>query len=321
MSKLKDDRKLIYVNIPGTHDSAACYMNRMSFNWARTQNLRIADLLRIGVRRLDIRIVQRNNDISEDEDIITCHGICDCYTTPNCCDFTKVTYKSIILDVKNFLEENPTEAVLFGTYLGRGKNYNALTRAYQIYEKYVGNMSIYFNHDLTMKDVRGKFVSYTKLVDEFDRDNNFIRKRVETILPSTGISDVHRKYQDCATFKTNGNIKIREMRDMFDIYKMTFEEAEIKDKNKEMQFPIAYSISCTGEYDYCLPNPLDQAIIVHSFIQREDCYKKGYYYGWIYMDFANKNTNIKLINSNFTEGEDISLNDFPDLSENIFLKK
>ena len=36
MSKLKDDRKLIYVNIPGTHDSAACYMNRMSFNWART---------------------------------------------------------------------------------------------------------------------------------------------------------------------------------------------------------------------------------------------------------------------------------------------
>ena len=43
-------------------------------------------------------------------------------------------------------------------------------------------MSIYFNHDLTMKDVRGKFVSYTKLVDEFDRDNNFIRKRVETIL-------------------------------------------------------------------------------------------------------------------------------------------
>ena len=182
-------------------------------------------------------------------------------------------------------------------------------------------MSIDYNSNLIMKDIRGKFVNYTKLIDEFDRDNNFIRKRIDTILPSTGISDVHRKYQDCATFKTNGNIKIREMKDMFDIYKMTFEEAEIKEKNKEMQFPIAYSISCTGEYDYCLPNPLDQAIIVHSFIQREDCYKKGYYYGWIYMDFANKNTNIKLINSNFTEGEDISLNDFPDLSENIFLKK
>ena len=39
------------------------------------------------------------------------------------------------------------------------------------------------------------------------------------------------------------------------------------------------------------------------------------------MDFANKNTNIKLINSNFTEGEDIHLDDFPDLSENLFLKK
>jgi hypothetical protein len=88
-----------------------------------------------------------------------------------------------------------------------------------------------------------------------------------------------------------------------------------------MQFPIAYSISCTGEYDYCLPNPLAQAIIVHSFIQRGNCFKKGYYYGWLYMDFANKYTNIKLINSNFTEGEDIHLDDFPDSSENLFLKK
>ena len=314
MSKLKDERKFILVNIPGTHDSAACYMNRISFNWARTQNLRIADLLKIGVRRLDIRIVQRNNDISEDEDIIACHGICDCYTSPNFFDFTKVTYKSIILDVKNFLEENPSEAVLFGTYLGRGNNYNALTRAFQIYEKYVGNMSINFKPELTIKDIRGKFVNYTLFVDEFDRNNNFIRKRINTILPSTGINDVHRKYQDCATFKTNGNIKIREMRDMFDIYKMTFEEAEIKEKNKEMQFPIAYSISCTGEYDYCLPNPLEQAIIVHSFIQRNDVFKKGYYYGWLNMDFANKNTNIRLINSNFSEGEDIILNDIIDSS-------
>ena len=321
MSKIKDDKKLILVNIPGTHDSAACYMNRMSFNWARTQNLRIADLLKIGIRRLDIRIVQGNNDISEDEDIITCHGICDCYTSPNCCDFTKVTYKSIILDVKNFLEENPTEAVLFGTYLGRGNNHNALTRAFEIYEKYVGNMSIDFNGDLTMKDVRGKFVNYTKLEDEFDKDNNFIRKRTNTILPSTGISDVHRKYQDCATFKTNGNIKIREMRDMFDIYKMTLEEAEIKEKNKEMKFPIAYSISCTGESDCCLPNPLAQAIIVHSFIQREDVFKKGYYYGWLYMDFANINTTYRLINSNFAEGEDLIADNNGGSSENLLLKK
>ena len=89
------------------------------------------------------------------------------------------------------------------------------------------------------------------------------------MVSGTGISGVHSKYQNCATFKTNGNIKVKEMKDMFDIYKMTFEEAEIKEKNKEMQFPIAYSISCTGEYDCCLPNPLNQSIIVHSFIQKE----------------------------------------------------
>ena len=91
------------------------------------------------------------------------------------------------------------------------------------------------------------------------------------------------------------------MRDMFNIYKMTLEEAEIKENNKIMPFPISYSISCTGEYNYCLPNPLAQAVIVHSFIQREDVFKNGYYYGWLNMDFANEITTIKLINSNFWE--------------------
>ena len=156
---------------------------------------------------------------------------------------------------------------------------------------------------LTFGETRGKVINYTRLDEEFDKINNLRKITSRTILSSTGINDVHRRYQNCATFKTNGNIKVREMRDMFNIYKMTLEEAEIKDNNKAMQFPIHYSISCTGEYDYCLPNPSDQAIIVHAFIQRENVFKKGYYYGWLNMDFANINTTSQLINSNFSENK------------------
>ena len=305
LSKIDDSKKLILMNIPGTHDSTAYYMNRISFNWARTQNLAISDQLKIGIRRLDVRIIQANNDISLDEDIICCHGICDCYLSPNFGDRRKLTYKSILLDVKKFLEENPTEFVLFGTYLGRGNNDNPIKRAFEIFDKYIGDMSIKYKTDLTLGEVRGKVVNYTILRDEYDNKNVLKRTISQTLVSGTGISGVHSKYQNCATFKTNGNIKVKEMKDMFELYKMTLEEAEIKDKIKELTFPITYSISCTGEYDYCLPNPLNQSIIVHSFIQKEKPFKKGYYYGWLNMDFANINTTNKLIESNFTEEEHI----------------
>ena len=91
------------------------------------------------------------------------------------------------------------------------------------------------------------------------------------------------------------------MQDMFQIYNMTLEEAELKEKSKKITFPIQYSISCTGEYDCCLPHPLNQAIIVHSFIQKEGVIKKGYYYGWLHMDFANPITTKLLIEANFPE--------------------
>ena len=301
MSNLNDNKKLDLINIPGTHDSAAFCMNRISFGWAKTQDLDISGQLKIGIRIFDIRIVQVKNDTSEDEDIICCHGICDCYISPKFLDNRKVTYKSILLDTKNFLEENPSETVLIGTFLGRGKNYNSLVRAYEIFNKYVGDITINYKQGLTLGETRGKIINYTRLEDEIDKNRNTKLVRSRTLMHLTGINEVHKKYQDCETFKTNGNIKVREMRDMFSIYKMTLEEAEIKEKNKIMPFPISYSISCTGEYDYCLPNPLDQAVIVHSFIQREDVFKNGFYYGWLYMDFANKKTTSKLINSNFKE--------------------
>ena len=131
------------INIPGTHDSAACNMNRISFSLAKTQDLDILGQLKIGIRNFDIRVVQGSNeDTSDDEDIICCHGICDCYVSPNFGDNRKITYKSILLDIKRFLEENPSETVLIGTYRGRGSNFNVFIRAYQIFHEYVGNISI-----------------------------------------------------------------------------------------------------------------------------------------------------------------------------------
>ena len=39
MSRIPDNRKLKFINIPATHDSAAYYMNRINFFFAKTQFL------------------------------------------------------------------------------------------------------------------------------------------------------------------------------------------------------------------------------------------------------------------------------------------
>ena len=304
MSKLKDEKKLSVINLPGTHDSAAYYMNRISLNFARTQSLTITKQLEIGVRLLDIRIIQSHKDTSEDEDIICCHGICDCYISPNFGDNRKLTFKSVLLDVKTFLENNPSEGILFGTFLGRGSDDTMLIRAFHLFDKYVGNTSIKFKPDLTIGDIRGKIVHYTYLKEEYDKNLNRMRTRSIDVIPNTGISKVHAKYETCAKHKINGNIKVREMKDMFEIYKFTLEEAEIKEKNKEMDFPIEYSISCTGETDCFLPNPLKEALIVHSFVQKDGVFKNGYYYGWLHMDFANITSTSILIETNFKKNEE-----------------
>ena len=125
-----------------------------------------------------------------------------------------------------------------------------------------------------------------------------MRTKSITNRPSTGINEIHRKYQNCATFKTNGNIKVREMQDMFQIYNMTLEEAELKEKSKKITFPIQYSISCTGEHDTIVPLPKSQADIVNTFILNYDL-KKGYYYGWINIDFVDLEVAKKIIDTNF----------------------
>ena len=45
MSKLPDNKKLVLINIPGTHDSCAFYMNRLGSDFATTQYYNIKEQL------------------------------------------------------------------------------------------------------------------------------------------------------------------------------------------------------------------------------------------------------------------------------------
>ena len=301
MSLISDNKKLTLINIPATHDSTAYYMNRISMNLAQTQYYTIQQQLQIGTRKFDVRVANINKNKETDEDLICCHGICDCYASDDFGNFKKLTFKSVIIDMVNFLQNHPSEIVMIGISLGRGKDSATVIRAYELFKKLVGeNNAVEYNPDLILGNVRGKFVYFTNMREEPDKKD--INKKLicsKNLINGTGIGEVHKKYKDYATFKVNGNLKIQEMKDMFQLYNMTLEQAEIEEAKKSIKFPIEYSISCTGEKDYCFPSPIYHAGIVHPFVQKNGVIKKGYYYGWLKMDFANYQTNYKIIDSNF----------------------
>ena len=289
-----------FINIPATHDSCAYYVNFLSANFAKTQFYTIKQQLEIGTRKLDLRVADRNKYKDKDEDLILCHGICDCYASDNFGDTKKLTYKSVLMDIRKFLEKNPSETVLIGMQLGRGKNTMVLKRAYELLNKLVGDIIIYYDTNLTLGAARGKIVNLKNI--EGIMDDKIANKKIfklNRLVKGTGIEEVHSKYKKYKTFKVNAYLKIQEIKDMFGQYNMTINEAENKENTSPNLFPISYSISCTGEKDYLLPCPRDQADIVHSFIQSYGVLRKGYYYGWLNMDFANYPSNYKLIDTNF----------------------
>lgn len=297
MSRIPDQKKLVLINIPGSHDSCAFAMNRMGEDFARTQYHNIKEQLEIGIRKLDIRITTRNKYIETDEDIITCHGICDCYVSTKFCDFRRVTYKSVLLDVKEFLERNPTETVMIGTYKGRG-DLVPLIRSTEIFFKYVGNIALKYNNNITLGEARGKIIYITEYIDT-QKDIKDFKPINKDLIVGTGINDIHKNYYDCNTYEINGNALVLEMKDMFKQYNYTLNQAEIEEKNNKIQFPISYSVSCTGEHDICLPFPITQASYVNSYLLKFGVLRKGYYYGWLNIDFATLEIVSTFVDTNF----------------------
>ena len=162
MSYIPDDKEILFINLPASHDTAANEMHPLAESVAKTQNSTIPEMLRFGVRKLDIRVALR--ELAEDEDdqdlnLGTCHGIFDCYYIDEFNNQRNYTLKNILLDIKKFLEENPTETVIIWTQSERGDNYENIKRAVELYEKIAGNIFIPYDKNLKLGDVRGKIVS------------------------------------------------------------------------------------------------------------------------------------------------------------------
>ena len=304
MSKINDKKKLVLINIPGSHDSAAYLINNIGSCFAQTQYIDITSQLHIGVRIFDIRITRNNeccswndNEIKNWMDtIICCHGICNCFHLENNKKIN-LTYISVLQQIKNFLNKYPSETIIVRTNSGRGNKFQNIQMATEIFDSILGDISIEYNNKLILGDIRGKVV--------YIFNNGFEG--------GTGIIPIHQKYTNGKSnfneFKVDGNLKVKEVKELLDIYDYTFDEAE-----NNMKLPLNFETSCTGEYYKIIPLPKCEANIVNKFL-KEFNFKKGYYYGWIGVDFIDEFITRKIIETNFDE--DINENDSNDSNDMI----
>jgi len=300
MSNLPDDKKILLINIPGTHNTAANVLHPLGESVARTQNRTIPELLRFGVRKLDIRVTIREllEGDDEDSDLSTCHGMFDCYFIDENNVTKNLTFKHILLDIKDFLEEYPTETVIVWTQSEKGDSYQNYKRAIELFEKLVGDIFVKFDKNLKLGDVRGKIVSTTYKTDLIDSEGKPIYHF--GIDGGTDLEEIHRKFIDYYynTWEVTGQLKVEEVKEFLRTYDLSIKEVEEEFEKKIDDYPISYSVACTGEHQSILPFPKIQADIVNPFILGYD-FKKGNYYGWIDMDFASLELAKTLIDTNF----------------------
>ena len=299
MSNIPDTKLILLMNIPGAHDTSANIMNPLAEEVARTQNRTIPYLLKAGIRKLDIRVALFDSIEEEDEDLHTCHGMFDCYYIDEYNTTRNLTYKHILLDIKKFLEENPSETVILWTQSEKGDSFENIKRAVDIMEKYVEDLLVNFDKSLTLGEVRGKIV--TTVYRTYDEQGEAIyHKGIEA---GTDLEEIHMKYIDkyyYNSWQVTGELKVEEVLDFFRTYNITIKQAEDILFKEIEKFPYYYSIACTGEHVSILPMPKHQAEIVNPFILKYD-FIKGNYYGWIEMDYADIIIAKKFIDTNFYE--------------------
>ena len=301
MSNLPDDKLVLFINIPGAHDTAANEMVPLAESMARTQNRTIPDLLKFGIRKLDIRVALW--DVFDEEDIDdnlhTCHGVFDCFYIDEYNTTRNLTFKHILLDVKNFLQENPSETVILWTQSEKGDSYENIKRACELMEKYVGDIFVKYNKNLRLGEVRGKIIS-TVYKDYDSQGQEYYHKGLDG---QTDLEEIHMKFIDkyyYNSWEVTGEIKIQEVLEFLRTYNITIAEAEANFEKDKDSYPYCYPVSCTGEHQSILPFPKNQADIVNPFMLEYD-FIKGYYYGWIEMDYASLKLAKKFIDTNFVE--------------------
>ena len=158
MLDLDDSLKLNEINIPGTHDSATQFVQYAYFSKCQTKP--ILKQLQMGYRYLDIRLAVDNKNVVSGESprLKFMHGFANC-KTGNKRTAPLLYLDSVLADCYSFLDENPSETVVFVVKKDHGDE--SLAEFQAILDTYISaNSEKWFteNRIPSLGEVRGKLV-------------------------------------------------------------------------------------------------------------------------------------------------------------------
>ena len=157
MKDIPDETKLSEMTIPGTHDSMSLY----GICCARTQTWTLIEQMKAGLRYFDIRLRRLNDTLR------AYHGFVD----------QKENFDSILVYAFDFLEKNPTEAIIFeliDEYEPKNCN-KSFAELYEVYTKsYKDKIVEYAGKDINMGTIRGKLLVIKVFEGSTSRIDNFL---------------------------------------------------------------------------------------------------------------------------------------------------
>lgn len=162
MAGVPDDTMLSSVTIPGTHDS--CTQNIILKFILQCQDTDIAQQLEAGYRYLDIRAAIDEGKDGDDQ-LKLIHSVGNCKAKPGL--FAENLHlEDVLEDVYAFLEENPTETVIFCVKAENGDDpvMRVQELLYQLIDKQPDKWYLQ-NTIPTMGEVRGRVVLATRFED------------------------------------------------------------------------------------------------------------------------------------------------------------
>ena len=141
MKDIADVTPIRNINMPGSHDTMALYS--IGDLAGQCQSLSLKDQLNLGVRFLDIRLKEDNNELK------AVHGFVD----------QRCSFKTITETIEKFINDNPTEMIIMSVK-EEAKPSNSDISFDESLKSYLTNNIYYLNQNLplTFGEARGKVV-------------------------------------------------------------------------------------------------------------------------------------------------------------------
>jgi len=292
MKNIPDEKSLSDITIPGVHNAAASKVPLSLF--AKCQNNSILDLLNEGYRYLDIRAGV--DEEATEKRLILYHNFIPCYKKDGILP-QKLTFDDVTKSCYDFLEENPSETIIFMVKYEHGEI--SVSEFEKLVEKTIEKNSdkwLLTDETPCLKEARGKIVLYRRYEDEATFGS---KAGIECIWDEQRDTEAADLNSINDTWNDNGLI-VQDMfklvpNDKWDVFSYTLNNIT-KMGSTRGNYPVINFLSTAGTKSVGFPRYFAKDLNKRFMNFDLD---DGICPQWIIVDFGNEEIADKIINANF----------------------